>query len=323
MIFLSNQKLKYSLFSETKCPHGTHRFDSKKCIKFFGDEDSIVIKQKEAYSYSFNAGPKLSWSEARQTCSAHHNGRLMIVNDFVENFKLSSLIRSRLADSIKSSLEANSEEDDLTSAKISFWSTIPLDSRASTTKLNSLNIRLANETSRSNNNNNAQRCMTKRLNHWQEEDCANKQAFICEYDAIAIDKVKRRRPLENNNNNNRNRLIRVACGSSSTLFSDVSSTTTTRTNVMVPNGHAKISKQNSIKNTQKPTSLFLPFNTASRSAKVDAATKDVISMVWQGLPLADSLKENVTSTSVSQQAGSDSRGASFLTGADLGMFNFS
>ena len=311
--------IKISPTSETKCPHGTQRFDSKKCIKYFGDEENIITK-RFVRSQSQHTSKKLNWHDAKRSCESHHNGRLMIINDFVENLKLNAFIRNRLADTVKTSLlvstatpvdNLNLDEEEITSSKISFWSSIPFLTKYP----NSLNIKLlVNATKKSTK----YKCMTKRLSFWQEEACESKQAYICEYDALDVN------PKKSIVTNGKNRLIRVACGTSATHFSETTTTTTkisTRTKI------------NSIKNTQKPfTNLFLPFtNNLNYRNKLnlkhsndDASSSSMMILTpKETLPLmsVENNKSRHVETILSQMSKSSNEN-SFLNGTDLGKILF-
>ena len=295
VLISSGLKIYFAILNkETKCPYGSQRFDSKKCIKYFGDEENIISK-RFIQQHPHNS-KKLNWHEAKQACESHHNGRLMMINDFVENLKLNAFIRDRLADTVKSSLlsssssssslpqtsdELNLDEDVISSSKISFWSTMPFLS-----KLNSLNIKLLENDTKTFNNNNGNKCMTKRLSFWQEESCESRQAYICEYDALEVNPKKKttKTKIVKNENNNRNRLIRVACGTSATHFS--SSETTSKLTTKLTSRQANQNKLlNSIKNTQKPfTNLFLPFNNNNKNnnlnkVKTQLKSDDDLSMM--------------------------------------------
>jgi len=265
---------------------------------------------------------KLSWHEAKRACeSSHHNtGRLLMINDFVENLKLNAFIRDRLADTVKTSLDlassssssSNSDglnlDEEITSSKISFWSSIP---SLSSSKLNSLNIKLHSSSNQTQTN----KCMTKRLSYWQEEEsCESKQAYICEYDAIS--------PVNNNMNKKankskkRNRLIRVACGSAATLFSDRTTTTKAKKTIastVMSKIKSNKPKVNSIKNTQKPlTNLLLPYHHHNIN------NDDMPMMILTAKETLPLIVENKSRNHVEPLANANNNETSFLNGTDLG-----
>ena len=149
--------------------------------------------------------------------------------------------------------------------------------------------------------------MTKRLSYWQEEACTSKHAYICEFDAVQVNRkasLSESKPAVTSTHTNR--LIRVACGSSATLFAD--STVTQK----IVASSAK-PRANSIKNIQKParkTNLFLPYSPVNGNDLVIIAPKEA-------QPLADTLKQNLTTPThlVASSAGR----ASFWAGSDLAL----
>ena len=58
---------------ETLCPPGTRRFDAGKCVRLFG-------------------GQRLTHKQASKACG-RKQGRLLRINDFVDNLKLSAFMR--------------------------------------------------------------------------------------------------------------------------------------------------------------------------------------------------------------------------------------
>jgi len=160
--------------------------------------------------------------------------------------------------------------------------------------------------------------MTKRLSYWQEEEsCESKQAYICEYDAIS--------PVNNNIANKkankskkRNRLIRVACGSAATLFSDRTTTTKAKKTIVstsMPKIKSNKPKVNSIKNTQKPlTNLLLPYHHHHNINNDDMPM--MILTAKETLPL---IVENKSRNHVEPLANAGNNNeTSFLNGTDLG-----
>ena len=155
----------------------------------------------------------------------------MNVNDFVENFQLNSFIRNMLSENLKAEINLSLNNFD---GMMPFWSSLSFDDPKS---LNYLNVKFLNSSSVQHK----EKCMTKRFNFWQQEPCWSKLGFVCEFDSVKS-KTQPKRPIIKAANNNNNRLIRVACGSSSTLFSSGANTAPTTT---------KDTNMNSIKNTQK------------------------------------------------------------------------
>jgi hypothetical protein len=260
-----------------------------------------------------------------------------MINDFVENLKLNAFIRDRLADSVKTSLlaavtssssnlESLNLDEEITSSKISFWSSIP-SFLTSTAKLNSLNIKL-HSSNQTKTNAMYDKCMTKRLSYWQEEEsCESRQAYICEYDAISPMRDSSKKANKNNLNKSkkRNRLIRVACGSAATLFSD--STTSTKAKKTISSTvMSKIKsyshlmpKVNSIKNTQKPlTNLLLPYNINNKHGDDD----DMPMMILTSKETLPLIVENKSRNHVESLVNIDTNNlqneTSFLNGTDLG-----
>ncbi|CAF0743571.1 unnamed protein product [Brachionus calyciflorus] len=99
---------------------------------------------------------------------------------------------------------------------------------------------------------NESKCYSKRANLWLEESCTEKNAFICEFDAVS---PKKNEKINSITDNNGNRLIRVACGSSSSIFSSAFRQADSQTTTKKP------IKSNSITNTQKPTSKIVRTST--------------------------------------------------------------
>lgn len=166
---------KISPIAESICPHGSFRFGSQKCIKYFADTPLDT--------------EKLNWFDAQQSCQSL-NGRLLVIDNFVDNIKLNALLRSRSESSI-------------------YWANITMTTGSDSNNFLNIKKPSLNEYQPLN------RCLTKRLNYWQEESTCihNKYSYICEFDP-----VKTRKPASNQNQTNR--LIRVACGSSAAIFSD-------------------------------------------------------------------------------------------------------
>ena len=178
---------------ETVCPYGTERFDSKKCIKYFNEKNA------------------LNWADAVDSCKSK-SGRLLTINDFVDNLKLNNLLRSK-------SVEVGS-----------VWSAYQSNSRSSHEDINFLNVK------RSTNS----RCMSKSLNYWQDEPCNSQLAYICEFDPIYLNQKQ----LVSNDN----RLIRVSCGSISSVYTTSSSSITSSTTTIV--NSKKIPKRKQIANNK-------------------------------------------------------------------------
>ena len=191
---------------ETICPSGTERFNSKKCIK-----------------YNENA---LDWSQAVQTCKSKQGGRLLTINDFVDNLKLNNIIRSKSIESIWSSHD-----------EISF-----------------LNLKRTNKN----------KCISKNLTTWQEENCSTQLSFICEFDPLRL----------KSQITDENRLIRVQCGSLSSVYSTTTTKATTTKKLPKRKQINKpvISWSSLIKNKSNPTkmtTLVADLFTTSRSIIID------------------------------------------------------
>lgn len=191
---------------ETICPSGTERFNSKKCIK-----------------YNENA---LDWSQAVQTCKSKQGGRLLTINDFVDNLKLNNIIRSKSIESIWSSHD-----------EISF-----------------LNLKRTNKN----------KCISKNLTTWQEENCSTQLSFICEFDPLRL----------KSQTTDENRLIRVQCGSLSSVYSTTTTKATTTRKLPKRKQINKpvISWSSLIKNKSNPTkmtTLVADLFTTSRSIIID------------------------------------------------------
>jgi hypothetical protein len=219
--------LKIEPTTETECPHGSKRFDAQKCIKYFGDERP-------------SSSMKLNFYDAIRSCQAL-NGRLLTINDFVDNLKLNSIIRQRISEKIHKNLN------------------IVLNSTLYSTHFERFNIAYWSNNLKQDERNNKQsnlikkqKCLTKKINVWQEEEsCQAKRAYICEFDPIKINKNNvNKKPVHSLNNGNR--LIRVACGSSSRQFVVKQSTETTITTTTTTTTTESTTK------TSQPTSKVLP-----------------------------------------------------------------
>ena len=195
---------------ETRCPLGSERFNNEKCVRLFNET-------------------KLNWHEATRSCQSL-NGRLLTIQDFVDNLKLESFLNSKIDPSLNES----------------FWSSITEVSASKKQQHSSyLNIKMLNS-------NIEKKCFTKNLNQWQQEKCIARHSYICEFNSIPV-ATTNKIIKKSDNQNNRNKLIRVACGSSSSSlfsssFKQSSSSSSTTTTTSTTN---KI-KSNSIKNTQIP-----------------------------------------------------------------------
>lgn len=103
--------LKIATSFESTCPYGSQKFNSNKCIKFFGDD-------LETNTF------KLNWFEASKSCQSL-NGSLMNVNDFVDDSKFNSFIRSRSDDAGKQltywSLNKKNETNKCLLKKVNTW----------------------------------------------------------------------------------------------------------------------------------------------------------------------------------------------------------
>jgi hypothetical protein len=190
---------------ETRCPLGSERFNNEKCVRLFNET-------------------KLNWHEATRSCQSL-NGRLLTIQDFVDNLKFESFLNSKID----------------TTLNQSFWSSIPEISSNKKPHSSYLNIKMLN-------GNIEKKCFTKNLNQWQQEKCIARHSYVCEFNAIpvATNKIIRK------NENNRNKLIRVACGSSSSsLFSSSFKQSSSSSTTTMASTTTRI-KSNSIKNTQIP-----------------------------------------------------------------------
>lgn len=146
---------------ETVCPYGTVRFDENKCIKYF-DNQHLTHKQ------------------ASRSCE-RKQGRLLKINDFVDNLKLSSFIREG---------GANSED-------VSVWADY-IQGKQKKTNLNFLNLKKRRH---------AASCVARKSSFWTEESCYKRRPYICEFDAISQRKNVATAPAQK-----KNKLIRVSCG---------------------------------------------------------------------------------------------------------------
>ena len=167
---------------ETICPYGTQRFDDTKCIKFYDN----------AY---------LSHVEATTACQ-RQSGRLLQVKDFVDNLKLNSFIRDKLAGVVSDSdmfLDSG-----LLGQPFGVWSNFMGDAKSQ--KLNFLNLKKRAATT-------GAACVARRANYWMEESCLKKLPYICEFNALNV----RAQPV-GELSTVRNRLIRVSCGKLITKF---------------------------------------------------------------------------------------------------------
>lgn len=254
--------LKIEPIAETQCPHGSKRFDSNRCIKYFGDENNR------------HHGHKLGWQEAHKSCQAM-NGRLLVVNDFVDNLKLNSHLKSRIGDKIHKSMERSAklalkkqggkqqrsnqqqQQQQTQSAEVQFeqfnigyWVNTNKDDKKF------LNVVYNNK-----NGTSSDKCLSKRYSYWSEENCATaRRAYICEFDAINL-RPQIQRPLYSLNNGNR--LIRVKCGSGSNTGSTVNtqqSSTTTKpvSTTSIPTTTTTTTASTTTKQKASSTSRVLP-----------------------------------------------------------------
>lgn len=104
---------------------------------------------------------------------------------------------------------------------------------------------------------NESKCFTKGLNDWYEESCMEKKAFICEFDPVVS--KQREKLISGLSDNGGNRLIRVACGSSSTIFSS---------SFRSESSSRKSVNSNSITNTQRPSTWTT--RTTSKSSTTES-----------------------------------------------------
>ncbi len=175
---------------------------------------------------------KLNWHDAQRSCESM-NGRLLNINSFLDNFQLNALLRNRLNDYLIEKNQFNRElmetqDEDLFAHldslspfeyTTSYWSNLP---SFNSHLINNFNIKLRNKSAERNSADSAsirkkENCLSKHLNFWQQESCLIKQAYICEFDPIPVkQQTDQNAPTDEKVSN---RLIRVACGSSSRIFS--------------------------------------------------------------------------------------------------------
>ncbi len=169
------------------------------------------------------------------------SGRLLTITDFVDNLKLNSYLKARISDkihkSIQRSVKNNSQQqrEQLTSAQfdnfnIAYWSHINKEDRKFLNIMQSANLTSENK------------CLSKKVNYWQEESCQQRRAYICEFDAINM-RQSVNKPVFSLNNGNR--LIRVKCGSGSTPTVAKQTSTTTQK-----------PRSTTVKTVKKPIKVF-------------------------------------------------------------------
>ena len=154
---------------ETICPYGTSRFSRDKCVKLYNNQH-------------------LTYRQATKSCSSQ-NGRLLKINDFVDNYKLISFIKENIDEQSTYSLWTN------------FIATNSKD-------LGFLNVKKRRNTPQS------IACVSRTDSFWMEKSCYTKLPYICEFKSIKVRKNVQK--VENNN-----KLIRVSCGKLITKFAPV------------------------------------------------------------------------------------------------------
>lgn len=225
---------------ETICPYGTERFNSKKCIKYFQSEN---------------------WYNAVESCKSK-SGRLLTINDFVDNLKLNNILRSKATQN-------------------SIWSVYQA-SKQSHDEINFLNLKRSS----------LNKCISKSLSYWQDESCHKKLDYICEFDPIS---------LNQNIIADNNRLIRVSCGSLSTVYQKSPSETTTK---KVPKrkqakpiiSWSSLIDKNTIQLTTKKQKVQTIVSDLFTTTTIKTITEQDIQLKQEKLIIFDELKPNVTIT---------------------------
>jgi hypothetical protein len=209
------------LNKESTCLPGTQRFDSRRCIKYIGKDLAFDEEQGDE---------NLNWQEADANCRKE-NGRLLVINDLVDELKLSSLMRDRLLsfrgpNSLTVSRDSTNQQqqqqqfgsgDELISSfqyadtkqTVSAWVIYNLNKKR-TAGLNESKSKL---------------CVSKKLNGWQLELCNTQLPYICEFDTLrsrTASTQMHKSSIQSDGVRNKNRLIRVSCGSSATIFASPS-----------------------------------------------------------------------------------------------------
>lgn len=185
---------------ETICPYGTSRFKRDKCVKLYDNQH-------------------LTYRQATKACSSQ-SGRLLKINDFVDNFKLNSFI-----------------QENIDKPTFSIWSNfIATNSKDSVF----LNVKKRRNTPQN------MACISRTNSFWMEKSCFTKLPYICEFEAIKV-----RKNVEKVENN---KLIRVSCGKLITKFANVVKTTVSTTTMQKAKTLEPITKSKQSK--EKPVLLW-------------------------------------------------------------------
>ena len=257
--------LKIEPIAETECPHGSRRFSSTKCVKHFGDERS------GAHAYS---NKPLSWLDAHKACQAL-NGRLLTINDFVDNLKLNAYLRARITEKIHRSIARsggsirNNNHNQTQHSTVQFdqfnvayWSNINKEDRKF------LNVMYSNNNSGGDHH----KCLSKKINFWQEAICQSRKAYICEFDAISLrPAVSAPKPAPSLNNGNR--LIRVKCGRGSTPSPPPLPPKSTASTQSSPKKFSR--PPHTIKATQRPIKLISIIHSQKTSEPTQATAASI------------------------------------------------
>ncbi len=189
--------------AETTCPAGTVRFDESKCVRVYDNQH-------------------LTHHQASKACG-RQQGKLLKINDFVDNIKLSSLLRQT------ASVEL-----------LSIWADYATEKKSE--NLSFLNLKKRRQAVSS------MGCVSRKASFWTVESCYTKLPYICEFPAVDVRKPSKSALAKN-------KLIRVSCGKLTSKFqyqpktavtTTASSSTTTTT----------VPTTTTIKSQEKPVLLW-------------------------------------------------------------------
>ncbi len=188
--------------AETNCPSGTIRFDENKCIKVYDNQF-------------------LTHHQASKACG-RQQGKLLKINDFVDNMKLNSFLK-------ESAAELDSIWADYASGK-------------KNENLNFLNLKKRRNIGSSG-------CVSRKANFWAVESCYTKLPYICEFPALSVREIAPSALAKN-------KLIRVSCGKLTSKFNYQPNTEVTTT-TSLPTTTARLSTTANLnKNEEKPVLLW-------------------------------------------------------------------